>query len=325
MLATIALIFLGFVLLGVGAEMLVNGASRLALRLGVTPLVVGLTIVAFATSAPELAVSVDSTLNGLSALALGNVVGSNIANIGLILGITAIINPINIQHEVVRKQIPIMIGCSVVMGLLVLDGEISRSEGILLVLGLIVYTYLSYRQMGKEEDQGGPGNVPLIGRADAPVIEKQHSGRIILNVVLVIAGLGFLVIGSQVFVNNTITLARELGISEAIIGLTLVAVGTSVPELATSVAAALRKHSDIAIGNVVGSNIFNILSVLGITGIVGTIYADQFSLIDFGMMMVFALVLLPIARSGLVLSRLEGALLLAGYTSYIGYLGITAA
>ena len=324
MLVTIALIFLGFIVLGTGAEMLVNGASRLALRLGVTPLVVGLTIVAFGTSAPELAVSVDSTINGLSGLALGNVVGSNIANIGLILGLTALIQPITIQHEVVRKQIPVMIGCSVIMGLLVIDGAIGRFDGILLVLGLIVYTWLSYRQVSKEEDQGEPDIVPLIGKAELPAGTNKESGRTLLNALLVIAGLGLLIVGSQVFVNNTIDLARRLGISEAIIGLTLVAIGTSVPELATSMTAALRKQSDIAIGNVVGSNTFNILCVLGVTGIVGTIYANQFSLIDFGVMMAFALLLFPLARSGLRLCRLEGALLLGGYAGYIGYLGITA-
>jgi cation:H+ antiporter len=317
MLTSIGLILIGFLLLGAGAELLVGGASRLALRLGVTPLAVGLTIVAFGTSAPELAVSVEATINNLSALALGNVIGSNIANIGLILGITAMIQPIHVERSLVRQQIPIVIACSVLLGLLLLDGEVDRMDGFLLIIGLLAYLYLSFRQSRGEFDAGETLDLPS-------AITPQQPGRTLINVVFVVLGLGLLIYGSQLFVDNAVILARILGISEAIIGLTLVAVGTSIPELATSVLAAFRRQSDIAIGNVVGSNTFNILCVLGVTAVVGSISGKQFSLVDFGTMLVFALVLLPIARTGFTLSRGEGALLLAGYLGYIAVIARAA-
>lgn len=316
MLTTIVLILIGFVILAVGAELMVNGSSKLALHLGIKPLVVGLTIVAFGTSSPELAVSIDSTLSGLSALALGNVVGSNIANIGLILGITAIIHPIQIEMELVRRQIPIVIGCSFLLGLLFLDGELGLIEGLGLVAGLIVFIVYSYRQGSQEQASDDPQLLPIV----AP---KQR-GRTFINVLFILVGLGSLVYGSHLFVTNTVELARLLGLSEAIIGLTLVAVGTSIPELATSVSAAVRKQADIAIGNVVGSNTFNILAVMGISSLFGTISGAQFSLVDFSVMMLFALLLLPLARTGWCIRRLEGCLLLIAYGLYIAYLMIQA-
>lgn len=317
MLPSIGLIIVGFLLLGVGAELLVGGASRLALRLGVTPLTVGLTIVAFGTSAPELAVSIESTLKDLSALALGNVIGSNIANIGLILGITAMIQPIHVERSLVRQQIPIVIACSVILGLLLLDGEITRGDGLLLIAGLCAYLFLSYRQSKVAFSDDDELDLPEL-------VAPKKPGNTLGNVVFIIVGLGLLVYGSQLFVNNAVVLARTLGISEAIIGLTLVAVGTSIPELATSMLAAFRRQSDIAIGNVVGSNTFNILCVLGTTAMIGTVSGEQFSLFDFGTMLVFALVLLPIARTGFTLSRGEGALLLAGYAGYITVIALQA-
>lgn len=310
MLLSIALIVLGFVLLGAGAELLVSGSSRLALRLGVTPLVVGLTVVAFGTSAPELAVSIDATIDGLSALALGNVIGSNIANIGLILGITAVIQPIHIKRDLVRKQIPIVIACSVLLGLLLMDGEISRLDGLLLVLGLSAYLIMNYKFSKAEFEPGEELELP-------PLVAPREGGKLWLNILYILLGLALLVYGSHLFVSNAVVLARTLGISEAVIGLTLVAVGTSIPELATSVLAAMRKQSDIAIGNVVGSNTFNILCVLGVTSIVGSVSGTQFSLLDYLAMLLFALVLLPIARSSFTLTRVEGCILLIGYAGYI--------
>ncbi|MCI5107133.1 MAG: calcium/sodium antiporter [Pseudomonadales bacterium] len=313
MLSSLFFLIIGFILLGAGAELLVGGSSRLALRLGVTPLVVGLTIVAFGTSAPELAVSIDSTLSGLGALALGNVIGSNIANIGLILGVTALIQPIHIELELVRKQIPIVIACSVMLGLLLLDGSLSRLDGILLVAGLAAYLFLNYRQ-GKNE-------LPAESAIPLPeVVAPRKPGSTWLNILFIIAGLALLVFGSHMFVEQAVSIARLMGISEAIIGLTLVAIGTSIPELATSVLAAFRRQSDIAIGNVVGSNTFNILCVLGLTSLVGSISGEQFSLLDFGTMLVFACVLLPLARSSFTLTRSEGAILLIAYAAYIGYI-----
>lgn len=315
MLSSLFLLVIGFLLLGGGAELLVAGSSRLALRMGVTPLVAGLTIVAFGTSAPELAVSIDSALSGLGALALGNVIGSNIANIGLILGITALIQPIHIELDLVRKQIPIVIACSVMLGLLMLDGQLSRLDGMLLVTGLAAYLYMSYRQSGR--------SLPADTSIDLPeAVLPKKAGRSWLNILFVLVGLALLVAGSHIFVQNAIFIARELGISEAIIGLTLVAVGTSIPELATSVLAAVRRHSDIAIGNVVGSNTFNILCVLGLTSLVDSISGEQFTLLDFATMLVFACILLPLARSSFTLSRLEGGILLIAYAGYISYIAL---
>jgi len=310
MLVSTGFILIGFLLLGIGAELLVGGSSRLALRLGVTPLAVGLTIVAFGTSSPELAVSIESTVTGRSALALGNVIGSNIANIGLILGITAVIQPIRVEHSIVRMQIPIVIACSALLGLILLDGSIDRLNGVLLCLGLVVYLVVSYRQSKSEFKPDEKLDMPEI------LLPSKH-GSTWRNIVAIIIGLVMLIYGSQLFVDNATELARALGISEALIGLTLVAVGTSIPELATSILAAIRRQSDIAFGNVVGSNIFNILCVLGVASLFGTITGDQFSILDFITMLLFALVLLPLAKSGFTLSRLEGVLLLGGYGAYI--------
>jgi len=315
-LLTLVFILAGFLILGVGAELMVNGSSRLALRLGISPLMVGLTVVAFGTSAPELAVSIESTLSGLSAIALGNVVGSNIANIGLILGVTALIHPIRIERDLIRHQIPVVIACSVLMGLLLLDGEIGRLDGVILCTGLLVYLVRSFSEA---RSAVAPEELEL-----PPIVAPRSAGGLPLNFVLVVLGLALLVFGSQIFVNNAVELARFLGISEAVIGLSLVAVGTSIPELATSATAALRKQSDLAVGNVVGSNIFNILCVLGITALLGSISGSQFEGLDFAIMLAFALLLLPFAGSGLVLSRLEGTLLLAAYCGYVAFISLRA-
>lgn len=310
MLAFIGFIIVGFLLLAAGAELLVKGSSKLALRIGITPLAVGLTIVAFGTSAPELAVSIDATLRGFSALALGNVIGSNIANIGLILGITALIQPIHVQRSLVRMQIPIMIVCSAALGLLLLDGDIDLMNGLLLCCALMAYTIVSYRHSRVEF---APNDT--IGLQE--IVLPEQANDLARNITAVVIGLALLIYGSQLFVDNAVEMARLLGISEALIGLTLVAVGTSIPELATSVLAAFRKQSDIAIGNILGSNIFNILCVLGVSALFGTIVADQFSILDFVTMLLFALILLPLAKSGFTLSRFEGILLLCAYAAYL--------
>ncbi len=312
-LVSLVLLVLGFVVLAGGAELLVKGSSQLALKLGITPLVVGLTVVAFGTSAPELAVSVESTMMGFSGIALGNVVGSNIANIGLILGVTALIQPIEIKMDLIRQQIPLVMAASVLLGILLLDGELTLVDGLILMTGLAGYLLLNIRMAKRADD-----DVQIFAEAVKPSPGYQTP----LLLVYIVVGLALLVAGSQVFVDNAVEIARVLGISEAIIGLTLVAVGTSIPELATSVSAAMRRESDIAIGNVVGSNSFNILCVLGVSALAGTVSASQFSLTDFVVMLIFTFVLLPIARSGLRLSRLEGGLLLAGYAAYIGYISI---
>lgn len=312
MLSPILLLLCGFVLLGVGAEVLVSGSSRLAMRMGIAPIIIGLTIVAFGTSAPELAVSIEAATNGRSAIALGNIIGSNIANIGLILGITALISPIQIEAQLIKRQIPLMIAVSVLLCLLLIDGEVGVIDGILLTLGLAGFLFVSYR---RSDSEVSTLEAPLAGTP-----AQSGSTHTILNIGFIIGGLALLIAGSHVFVESAITLAHLFGVSEAVIGLTVVAIGTSIPELATSVIAAMRKQSDIAIGNVVGSNLFNILGILGVTALISSISALDISFIDLGVMLIFACALLPLARSNFVLSRIEGGMLLVGYAGYITYL-----
>ncbi|MBI0415825.1 MAG: calcium/sodium antiporter [Nitrosospira sp.] len=314
MLYSLFLLVCGFVLLAAGAELLVRGCSRLALRLGITPLFVGLTIVAFGTSAPELVVSIEAAMNGSSAIALGNIIGSNIANIGLILGITALISPIRVESELLKRQIPLMIGVSLFLCLLLLDGQIGLIDGIILVLGLAGFIVWSYRGSDSSLE-------PVASSLSSNLVQIPSSaGQISYYIGFIIGGLALLIAGSNIFVASAITVAQFFGVSEATIGLTVVAVGTSIPEFATSLVAAVRKQSAIALGNIVGSNIFNILGILGVTTFISPISALDFSVIDLAVMVLFAGVLLPYAWSNLTLSRLEGCLLLTGYTGYITYL-----
>jgi len=300
----------GFLILTFGAEALVRGASAIALRLGIAPLVIGLTIVAFGTSAPELAVSLKSALAGKSGIALGNVIGSNIANIGLILAITALIRPIQVQSQMVRRDIPIMIVASLLFWGLLLDGGLSFWDGALLttlLFGYLGFSYISSKNSGNSEE-----------------IELRPQSPL-LSVALIIIGIAMLVGGGILFVDGAVALAKALGIGEVIIGLTIVAIGTSMPELVTSVVAARKGESDIAIGNIVGSNLFNILGILGITALIHPIAAGGVQNFDLMVMLILALLVLPFAWSGFRIGRREGGILLTGYVSYIGYLVAQAA
>ncbi|MDR6965488.1 calcium/sodium antiporter [Shewanella putrefaciens] len=297
----------GFIILTLGAEALVRGASSIALRLGITPLIIGLTIVAFGTSAPELAVSVKSALAGNSGIALGNVIGSNIANIGLILAITALIRPIQVQSQIVKRDIPLMILASMLFWGLLLDGELSLIDGVVLLSLLVGYLVFSYISSKNTKD------------ADAEVIEEGPKNPL-LSILFILVGISMLVGGGILFVNGAVDLAKTFGVSEVIIGLTIVAIGTSMPELVTSVLAALKGESDIAIGNVVGSNLFNILGILGVTAIVHPVSAIGFQSFDFIVMLALAVVILPFAWTGLRIGRREGAVLLLSYLGYMGYL-----
>lgn len=295
----------GFIILTFGAEALVRGASAVALRLGITPLIIGLTIVAFGTSAPELAVSVKSALAGNSGIALGNVVGSNIVNIGLILAITALIRPITVQSQMVKRDIPIMIAASILVWFLLLDDDVSFIDGAILfslLLGYLGFSYISSKNSPEDLDIDTNPQNPLI------------------SVLLIAVGIAMLVGGGVLFVDGAVELAKQFGISEVIIGLTIVAIGTSMPELVTSVMAALKGQSDIAIGNVVGSNIFNILGILGATAIIHPVSAAGFNEIDFIAMLIFAFMVLPFAWTGLRIGRREGGVLLAAYLGYTSYL-----
>jgi cation:H+ antiporter len=312
MLITISLLCVGFIVLGVGAELMVRSSSTIALKLGVSPLVIGLTVVAFGTSAPELAVSVESTLEGRSPLALGNVIGSNIANIGLILGLLALIRPINIDQQLIKKQIPFVIGSSLILWLFLFDEVITAVEGMFLFGGLLGFLLFSYLQARNDENEIIQIKAnPLITRGKKPMV---------MYLAILSAGLLMLVYGSVLFVENAVDLARILGISEVIIGLSIVAIGTSVPELATSIMAVVKGHSGLAVGNVVGSNLFNILGIMGISSMIDTIDASEFNLVDIGVMVSYAIILLPFAWTNLQISRAEGFALLAGYVAYLYYI-----
>lgn len=299
------LIIVGIILLYFGAESLVRGSAKLAHKYGIPPLIVGLTIVAFGTSAPELTVSLSAAFKGASDVALGNVVGSNIFNIAFILGLAAVICPIKVHLDLIRQEIPIMIGVSLIAFALMLLHQIPRAAGILLFTGLCLYTAFSIRAAKQQ---------PATEAFAAPPAPQAPTWLLIASIV---AGLGLLVLGSTLFVNGAIALARSMGISEAVIGLTIVAAGTSLPELATSVVAALKKESDVAIGNIVGSNIFNILCILGLTATVLPIETGVIGLRDGLFMLGLSLLLLPLALSQRSISRGEGLLFLSIYGLYL--------
>lgn len=311
MLIPLFSMLVGLLLLTGGAEGLVRAATALARRFGLSPLVIGLTVVAMGTSMPELVVSIDAALRGSPAVALGNVVGSNIANIGLILGVASLIAALRVQAQVVRFDMPILAFVSLVFIALLADGRMGRFDGSLLVFGLIVYVVYSIRwarrepdaAVEKEFDEGLP---PQLGLGP--------------NLVLLVAGLAFLLGGAHLFVEGAMALALLLNVSEVVIGLTVVAVGTSLPELATSTVAAWRGEGDIAIGNAVGSCIFNLLGILGVTALVQPMGASGIGVVDGAVMVGFTFFLMPLVRTGFVLSRLEGALLLTAYGGYVAYL-----
>lgn len=300
----------GFVILTLGAESLVRGASSIALKLGLSPLIIGLTIVAFGTSAPELAVSIKSAVAGNSGIALGNVIGSNIANIGLILGITALIRPIKIESQMVKRDIPIMIAASLLFWGLLLDDGLSFIDGAILTTLLV--TYLSYSYFTADKQTSAENEAEAAGQSQW------------LSIIFIIVGISMLVGGGILFVDGAVALAQSFGISEIIVGLTIVAIGTSMPELVTSIVAALKGQSDIAIGNVVGSNLFNILGILGVTALIHPIIGNDISALDWQVMIGLAVMLLPFAYTGLRIGRREGAILVLGYLAYISYLVIQA-
>ncbi len=311
---TLILFILGVALLAVGGELLVRGASGLARRLGIPPLIVGLTVVAFGTSAPEAAVSLFASLAGQADIALGNVVGSNILNILLILGVSAAIVPLLVNRQLLTLDVPVMVGASVLVWLLTFDGALGRLEGAVLVLLLLGYTTVLVILSRRARTTAAKANETAPPAASQPVW---------LLLVFVVGGLVLLVLGSRWFVDGAVVFARLIGVSELVIGLTIVALGTSLPEVASSIIAAIRNERDIAIGNIVGSNIFNILFVLGLSAAVspaGVAVAPAAARFDIPVMVVVALVCLPIFFTGRELSRWEGWLFLGYYVAYTAYL-----
>jgi cation:H+ antiporter len=318
---TILLLAAGLVMLTAGAEALVRGASRLAAAAGLSNLVIGLTVVAFGTSAPELAVSVRASLAGQADLALGNVVGSNTFNVMFILGVSALIVPLTVHAQLVRLDVPIMIGVSGIAWLLALDGSISRTDGLLLLAGIVGYTSLLI-VLGRRAAEVHCSSASAAGPP------PRQARTLLIAVVQVLLGLCTLVLGAQWLVRAAIDTAQWLGISELVIGLTVVAAGTSLPEVATSIVAAVRGQRDIAIGNVVGSNIFNLLAVLGAAALVGSqgiAVSPQMLRFDLPVMTTVAAVCLPMFFTGGQVTRSEGAVLLAAYVSYVAYLVASAA
>jgi cation:H+ antiporter len=306
-------VLFGLVLLFFGGEGLVRGSSALALRLGLTPLVVGLTVVAFGTSAPEMVVSVQATLAGQGAVAIGNVVGSNSLNIGLILAITALICPLRVQLQILRIDTPIMVGVSVLAAWMLSDLVIGRIEGATLFAGIIAYTAFTVLYAKKVKPSAE------VEAEFAEAIPSPH-GSIWRDVLFILAGLGLLAAGSHFLVDGATRLARGFGIDEAIIGLTIVALGTSMPELVTCVVAACKKEPDIALGNIIGSNIFNMLGILGMAALVRPMTGEGIKMADLYVAIAFAVALVPILWSGRILQRWEGGLLLGGYIAYMGTL-----
>ena len=321
-LLTVGMLIAGLALLVGGAEALVRGASRLALALGISPLVVGLTVVAFGTSAPEMAVSTASSLHGQADIALGNVIGSNIFNVLLILGLSAVIAPLLVNQQLIRLDVPLMIGASVAVWLLAADGNIGRGEALLLFGGIVVYTVFLVWQSRREQKSVQDEYADEFGARPPRTV-----GAWIVNLGLLAVGLGMLVLGSRWLVNGAVEIAAWLGVSQLIIGLTIIAAGTSLPEVATSVLASLRGERDIAVGNVVGSNLFNLLAVLGLAGIAapgGVAVASHVLYFDMAVMVAVAVACLPIFFTGHLIARWEGFIFLGYYVAYTAYVVMAA-
>lgn len=311
----------GLISLVVGAELLVRGASRLALSLGISPLVVGLTIVAFGTSAPEIAVSVSAALEGRTDIAIGNVVGSNIFNVLFILGLSALITPLVVNAQIIRQEVPIMIGASLLLLAFGLDGRIGRTDAIILFALLVIYTVFlvvqSRRETRATQDEYEAEMEP----------KSQWDAHWAAQLGLIAVGLVFLVLGSNWLVEAATSFAKAMGVSDLVIALTIVSAGTSMPEVATSIMAAVRKQRDIAVGNVIGSNTFNILGCLGLSGMVapdGLGMAPALMAFDIWVMLAVALACLPVFMTGREIARWEGAVFLGYYAAYTAYLILAA-
>jgi len=304
----------GFTALYYGAEYLVKGAAEISLRFGISPLVVGLTVVAFGTSAPELLVCLEANAKGMADQAFGTVIGSNICNIALILGVGALVKPIGVNRQIIRREIPILIVASAVFILMLWDNTVYQWEGWILFAGIVIYVVTSLRQA---EDEIGAEESEDFSKEDVEKAKKAGSKELALSFLWIALGLIALKYGSTWLVVHGSAVATTFGISEAIIGLVLLAFGTSLPELATSIVAARQGHGDIITGNAVGSCIFNILAVVGVTAMVKNMSALEISAIDLGVMMGVILLIAPMMLSRMKLSKVEGGILLGIYFSYI--------
>ncbi len=315
----------GLVALVAGASSLVRGASKLALSVGISPLVVGLTIVAFGTSSPEMAITVGATLEGQYDIAVGNVIGSNIFNVLFILGVSALIVPLVVHSQLIRQEVPIMIGASLLVLALGLDGAINWIDGAILFGLLLFYTaflVIQSRRATKAESADFDAELQ-------PAAANEWDAKLPVQIVLIVIGLVLLVLGSGWLVDSSIAFSRAFGVSELIIGLTIVAAGTSMPEVATSITAAIKGERDIAVGNVVGSNTFNLLGVIGLGGMVsfgsaGLVFSEAVLAFDVWIMLAVALACLPVFISGREIARWEGAVFVGYYVAYVAYLILAA-
>ena len=315
MTTSILFLLAGIALLYAGGEGLVRGAGSIALRIGMSPFIIGMTIVAFATSAPELAVSLQAAFAGADDVAIGNVVGSNLANIGLILGICALIRPARIQMRLLRLDLPWLIFVSSLLVAFLNDGRLTRVAGAVFLVGLAVFLYWNI-QLARREQLEEAAEVRAEFEHQVP---PAHRSRW-LDWLLIGGGFVALVAGGAAFVRGGVALAEALGVSSAFIGLTVIAIGTSLPELATSIVASLRGEADISVGNVVGSNFFNILAILGITAMIYPLERGGITMIDLSVMLLFTIALMFLVMVRQRIGRPEGVVLLAGYAAYITWL-----
>ena len=322
---TIVQFILGLVGLIAGAELFLKAVDRFGLKWGVSPLIMGLTVVAFATGAPELAISIKAAFSGSADLVLGNIIGSNIANILLILGITAIISPINITRRVIRIDVPIVITISVAVYLMSLDGGLSTVDGVILLMGFLAYSYFTFVQIKnnsdeEDEDEAFQYDLSPDDLAKGTVFYIKNGG-------LLISGLALIVLGSNWMVDSAVIIARILGLSELVIGLTIISIGTSLPEVATSLSAARKGKADIAVANVMGSTLYNVLLTLALTLIIApnvlAVSKDAITL-DLPFMVLVSMACIPIFVAGFNLTRVDGALFLGYYVTYLTYLVLNA-
>lgn len=311
MIEAILLIVGGGLLLYYGGDWLVDGAAGLSLKWGMTPLVVGLTVVAFGTSAPELAVCIKAGKDGFHDIALGNVIGSNICNIGLVLAIAALIKPLKVQSQLVKIDVPIAIAAALAFCFMLWDGQIVRWEAAVLfasVLSYVIFSLKMSKSESKEVDEEFKEDL------EHEIEESEKSVAHLVGLLLI--GLAGVTYGGKIFVEGASDIATQMGVSQAVIGLTIVALGTSLPELATSIIASLKGHGDMALGNVIGSCIFNLLAIIGVTGLVTPLTASHINLVDLGVMLGVMILLWPLLRTKFTLSRPEGGVLLSVYIGY---------
>jgi len=312
MITDLIYLLLGIIGLYFGAEWLVGGSSKLALKVGVSPLVIGLTVVALGTSAPELAVCLRLNFEGRPDAAIGNIVGSNICNILLILGFSSLIRPLKVHRQIIKKELPILLIVSFALILMLINQEVAKWEGVVLCAGIVIYILSSFKGANNNNESIGED----LSLADVSVEDRRHSKTFLL-VLLLLSGLILLVLGASFFEKGGIGLAKSFGVSEAVIGLTLLAFGTSLPELATSLVACIKNEGDIIAGNAIGSSIFNILAILGITAMFKPLLVNDINLIDYSIMIGVVILCWLFVFKKMKLNRIKGGLFLCLYAGYI--------